>query len=285
MPKRMGVRNGMGVQNGMGVSGGTGRPGWPGRSAWIPRVVKVALVGLMVGASADRAGAQESEVIPLTADRFDLPDFTGYEVEYGSAFGRFFNQVRPFELNGVRKVSVLNIIDMPTGVIVDSKVIDGATLRLEHMASPFFAWAQEYAVGSANADGFEWIRIPIEGGEPLRSTGVASHGGVVDDLGFSPTLASLMPQPLGSSFRLPALQARRDGTMGETLLEYRVLRRERLWLDSGVTCECWVLEQEDSAGGIHHFWISREAPFLIKRHRDVGGERDFVSEVISFRRY
>ncbi len=247
------------------------------------RVASAAGIGGLILAAAP-AAAQVDPVIRLSPEHFDVPEFSAYEVEYGSAFGRFFNEVRPFELDGTPKISVLNLIDMPGAVIVDSRVLDGATLRLEHMASPFFAWGQEYAVGQSGPEGFEWVRIPLGGGEPLRSTGEAEYGGFVDDLGFSPTLAALMPMDVGATFRLPGLQARSDGTMGSTLLSYEVVGREPLRAVDGVACECWVIEQA-AQDGVHRFWISREAPFLIKRHRDIGGPRDFVSEILSFRRF
>lgn len=231
------------------------------------------------------AGAQDAQVLRLGEARFDVPEFTGYEVEYTSAFGRFFNQVRPVEMAGVPKISVLNLIDMPGSVIVDSKVIDRRTLRMEHMSSPFFAWGQEFLVARADATGFEFVRIPLAGGAPIHAKGTAEYGGYVDDLGFSPTLAAVMPRPVGFRFRLPAMQPKTDGTMASVLIEYHVTGRETLSLASGVRCECWVIDQTDSAGGLHRFWVSREAPFLIKRHRDVGGPRDFVSEVLSFKSY
>lgn len=230
------------------------------------------------------AGAQSSEVTTIYPgdERISVPEFTGYEAEYTSAFGRFINQVRPV---GDDWISVINLIDMPNGVIVDHRGIDRQSLRMEFFHSPYFAWGQEYVVGQMDESGYDWTRVPMEGGQGQRTSGEWNTNGVFDDLGFSPTLASMMPLEVGAQFAIPRHFPRVGGNIDVQLIEMTVVEREILVLDSGVECNCWVIEEVDNAGARHRYWIDRQAPFLFRRHRDIGGQRDFVSEVMSFRTY
>lgn len=241
---------------------------------------------VLVAISASPLVAQDTgRIIRAEPDGIDVPDFDGYEVEYTSAFGRFFNRVQPFDVDGAGKISVLNLIEMPDGVIVDSKSIDRATLRLDYFMSPFFAWGQEYIVSQWTAEGMEWNRIPLGGGEAIRVVAESEHGGFMDDLGFSPTLAAVMPLPIGTRFQMPGLRYGTDGSVAERLVDYEVVGRESLSLESGVACDCWVIDQTDAAGATHRFWVSREAPFVFKRARNFGEPQEFVSEVLHFRHH
>jgi len=193
------------------------------------------------------------------------------------------------------KISVLNIIHMPDRVIVDHRGLDRASLRMEYFYSPFYGWGPEYVVGAYSAQGYDWTRVPEGGGDAIRiqgdwlddgeidggSDGVL--GGVFDSLGFSPTFAALLPMDDGVRFRLPKEQPRADGSVDMVLANFTVIGRETLDLASGVGCTCWVLEEREPRGTVHRYWVAREAPFLFRRHRDIGGPRDFVSEVLSFR--
>ncbi|PHR57604.1 MAG: hypothetical protein COA47_11530 [Robiginitomaculum sp.] len=129
---------------------------------------------------------------------------------------------------------------------------------------------------------YDWVRTPIGGGDPIRITGELANKGSVDIM-FSPTLASLMPMEIGAKFKLPQAYPRKGGRVSSEFDEYTVLRKEHLELDSGVSCDCWVIESKTWGGTVSHFWVSREAPFVYRRHRDVGGRRDFVSNVTSYR--
>ncbi|MCG8434100.1 MAG: hypothetical protein MJA83_08730, partial [Gammaproteobacteria bacterium] len=66
--------------------------------------------------------------------------------------------------------------------------------------------------------------------------------------------------------------------------EYEVLSKERLNLGPGLDCECWVIQKKRwGDGSIEQIWVARKAPFVFRRHRDVGGRRDFVSDLLDFR--
>lgn len=245
------------------------------------------LSGFGTGASAatEPKGSAEPPVLSITpgSERLKTPEFEPYEAEYGSAFGRFFNQVRKFSGEGGDKISVLNIIEMPKGVIVDHRIIDAATLRIENFTSPYFAWGKEQVIVRATSNEYSLVRAPIDGGEPIYKTGALDNNGYFDGLGFSPTMAALLPLDVGAKFQMPKDQPTKDGGILSQFSQYEVVGKEHLDLDSGVSCDCWIIQQKAGRGVIHKYWISREAPFLIRRHRDVGGKRDFVSDVISFR--
>ncbi len=216
-------------------------------------------------------------------ERIDTPEFEPYEIEYTSAFGRFYNQVRKFRGENGEKISIINIIEMPQMVIVDHRTIDALALRIETFHSPYFAWGAEYVSMRAEAEEYNLVRIPVAGGEPIHTTGKLDNNGYFDSLGFSPTFAAILPLDVGTKFKMPKDEPRRDGSVVSVLSSYEVVGKENLTLTSGVSCECHIIQENAENGTIHKYWISREAPFLIKRHRDVGGARDFVSEVLRFR--
>ncbi len=232
-----------------------------------------------------RAQDLDSLIILPGDARLDPVDFSPYEVEYRSAFGRFFNQVRQFTLDSVDKISVVNLIASPSAVIVDHRIIDAHSMALEGFYSPYFAWGEEFLAARTDTSGYDWTRIPLRGGEPVRMTGVFEHRGMFDDLGFSPTYAALLPLPVGTIFYIPKMQPRRDGSVVTALVEHEVVGRETLSFGAGRSCECWVIEERAANGSISRLWVTREAPFFIKRHRDIGGRRDFISDIVSFRFY
>lgn len=226
--------------------------------------------------------AQESAAhhAPSAAAAIQLPEFDAYEVEYTSAFGRFTHQVRPV---GDSVISILNIIETPQGVIVDHRGLDAATMRQTYFYSPYFAWGQEYVVGHMSEAGYDWTRVPLGGGAPQRISGEWETGGVFDSLGFSPTLAALMPMESGESFSLTFGVPIADGQVRADPAVFVVVGREALQFPGGIACECWILEQQDPGGSVTRFWVDRHAPFIFRRHRDIGGPRDFVSDIIRFR--
>lgn len=249
-------------------------------STWITLMFAI---GVVASAPSGAHALQVADARSFAELRIDMPDFDGYEVEYTSQGGRFFHQVRKYQMEGADKVNILNIIHMSNGVIVDSRGMDRSTLELEYMMTPYFAWGQEYVVAQYQGRQYDWVRVPIGGGEPARLVGASEQGPVVDDLGFSPVFASLLPLPHGARFSIPHAQPTREGTIRSALVSYEVVGQERLELESGLSCECWVLEQTSNAGGVTRFWVSRDAPFVFRRHRDIGGSRDFVSDALSFR--
>lgn len=217
--------------------------------------------------------------------RLKVPDFAPYEVEYTSAFGRFFNEVRAFDLEGTPKISVLNLIDTPNSVIVDHSIIDRGTLRQESGMTPLFAWGPEFLVYRATAEAYDLVRVPLAGGAPIHKTGALARAGFFEGLGFSPTLAAFLPLPSGTRFRIPRMQPRPDGSVDVVLVNMAVVGTESITTPAGVSCACTIVEETAEGGPTHRYWVSREAPFLFKRHRDIGGARDFVSEVLTFRHY
>ena len=253
-----------------------------------PAALALALVACSAGvtqsAQAETSAAEARDVITILPgdERLQTPDFEAYEVEYGSAFGRFFNQVRKFKGEDGDKISVLNIIEMPQGVIVDHRTIDTKSHRLETFNSPYFAWGEEFVFMRATVDKYDLVRVPISGGEPIYSTGEFKHNGYFDGLGFSPTMAALLPLEIGTKFQMPKDQPGKDGSLDSVLSSYEVIGTEQLNLPSGVSCECTVIQETSANGTIYKYWISDKAPFMIQRHRDVGGKRDFISKVIKF---
>jgi hypothetical protein len=244
-----------------------------------------ALITVGCGAEVSAQSGPSDEILLITPgdSRLHTPEFDPYEVEYGSAFGRFYNQVRKFTDQGSEKISVLNIIEMPQGVIIDHRTIDAATLRIETFNSPYFAWGKEQVFMQSAADKYSLVRIPIDGGDPIHSTGTLENNGYFDSLGFSPTLAAILPLDVGTKFQMPKDQPRKNGSVVSVLANYEVVAKEKLNLPSGVSCDCWVIQEISENGSIHKYWISQTAPFLLRRHRDVGGKRDFISDVITFR--
>lgn len=216
--------------------------------------------------------------------KFKTPKFSNYETTYNSAMGkngRFSLQAR--KSNDGKKLSMIDIIPMKDNVIVAQRVIDLKSHRSVFSAQPYFAWGMEYIVGQNTSEKYDWQRVPIGGGEAIRTQGELANAGGVDVM-FSPTLASLMPMDIGTKFRMPEIFPRKGGFVSSELNDYKVLRKEHLELKSGVSCDCWVIEKTSWGGGsTTQFWVSREAPFVFRRHRDVGGKRDSVSDVMSFR--
>ncbi|MEM7417408.1 MAG: hypothetical protein AAF389_18090 [Gemmatimonadota bacterium] len=219
---------------------------------------------------------------PLARMNIDVPDFEPYQAEYTSAFGRFLHEAWPYALDGRPKVGVVNTIVTPEGVIVDSRSFDRGTLHIDYMTSPYFAWGQEYVVALFQGSQHQWTRVPLGGGEPVVLRATSEDGPLVDDLGFSPAFASLLPLEVGTSFSMPVPRPLADGTVGSALMTFEVVGTEHLSLASGYACDCTVLEQKGPGESVTRFWVSREAPFVFRRHRDVGGQRDFVSDLLGF---
>jgi hypothetical protein len=229
----------------------------------------------------------EAQVVPSVLEpgrqQMVVPRFEPYEAEYGSAFGQFLNQVRSFSLNQAAKISILNLIDMPTGIIVDHRVLDASTLRMELMVSPYFFWGQEILVAQSSAQTVDWTRVPIGGGAPARHTAPVQYQGYFDDVLFGPTLAALPGLQTGAAFQLPLPVASADGGVAAVPVTLTVVGRETLRTPAGPTCECWIIEQKAAGGFATRFWVATQAPFVFRRHRDIGGPREFVSELIGFR--
>lgn len=226
--------------------------------------------------------AEPIEILPGDA-RFKAPAFEDFEVRYGSTFsknGAFTLQVR--NVAGGAKTHIMDIIPGEQAVIVAFRMIDAASQRIEFSAGPYFAWGQEFVVQQASPQELDMTRIPIGGGEPVRQASALPHGGFIADT-FSPTLAALMPMEAGTKFRLPLTEPRADQSMANVFADFEVIGREKLTLDSGVSCDCWIIEEKTSSMPKSRIWVSREAPFFYRWHRDIGGQRDFVSEVLSFK--
>lgn len=237
----------------------------------------------VVARSADSDGIVT--ILPGDA-RFKTPGFDDYEALYTSSSsksGAFTLQVR--RTGDGKSINMIDIIPMQESVIVAQRNIDFQTHRVESGAGPNFAWGGEYIVRNFGDKDYDWTRVPLRGGEPKRMMGEFQNGGAVSEM-FSPTLASLMPMEVGTKFRMPAAYPRKGEFVSSELDEYQVLRKERLDLPSGLSCDCWVIEKK--LWGNHYeskemIWVSREAPFVFRRHRDVGGKRDFVSDLLAFR--
>lgn len=248
-----------------------------------------ALVSGLLGATAasSQPAAEDAQVILPGDSRLNTPPFDDFEAVYTSSSsktGGFTLQAR--KTGDGKRLTLVDIIPMKDNVIVAHRNIDLATHRFESSAGPYFAWGAEIVVQQASPTAYDWSRIPIGGGEPKRVAGEMAGGGTFDDM-FTPTLASLMPMAPGTKFRLPVAYPRKSEIVSSEFDMYQVLRREHLELPLGLSCNCWVIEKR--AWGSEYksrelIWVSREAPFVFRRHRDVGGQRDFVSEVLSFRR-
>lgn len=224
------------------------------------------------------------EVFEPGSEAFAKLNIKDYEARYTSSFsktGEFTLHVRTS--GDGKKLSMVDIIPGETSVIVAQRVIDLESQRLEFSAGPYFAWGPEFIVSQSNGDRYDWARVSIGGGEPKRSFGEIAHSGYVSEM-FSPLLASLMPRDVGASFQLPNSYARKGETVSSELDTYEVVGREELETPSGLKCNCWVLDKTGWAGGQERIWVSLDAPYVFKRHRDVGGPRSFVSELLSFRR-
>jgi hypothetical protein len=244
--------------------------------------VALAVVCLTGGCSAQADPSAPETVLPGDK-RFDTPAFTDYEATYKSAGGKagtFTLQAR--KSNNGKKLSLIDIIPMKENVIVSQRVIDLKSHRFEFSAGPFFPWGPEFVVAQTSTTNYDWARIPIGGGEPKRATGEVANTGYISEM-FSPTLSALMPMAVGTRFRLPEAIPIVDETVRSDLIEYEVIGRENLELADGLSCDCWVIEKRNGNGTIERIWVARKAPFVFRRHRDGGGKRDFVSDLLSFR--
>lgn len=222
------------------------------------------------------------EIIEPGSEVFKTLTIPDYQARYTSSFsktGEFTLHVRTS--GDGRKLSMVDIIPGEESVIVAQRVIDLESQRLVFSAGPYFAWGPEFIVGQSSGNTYDWARVPIGGGEPKRSSGEIAHSGYASEM-FSPLLASLMPRDVGARFQLPNSYARKGETVSSELDTYEVIGREELATPSGLNCDCWVLDKSGWAGGPERIWVSIEAPYVFKRHRDVGGPRSFVSELLSF---
>lgn len=243
-----------------------------------------ALSATAVMAFSPLANSQEdTQDITPGSPLFDVPEISDYEARYNSSFsktGEFTLQVRV--TGDGKKLSMIDIIPGANVVIVAHRQIDIESQLEEFSAGPNFAWGPEFIVKQTTGQGYDWIRVSVGGGEPKRASGLVANGGAVSEM-FSPLLAALMPMDVGSKFRLPAMYARKGEIASSEFDDYEVTGRESLQTASGLNCECWVIDKKTWGGSSERIWVAREAPFVFKRHRDIGGQRSFVSELTGFR--
>ena len=216
-------------------------------------------------------------------DRIRLLEFAPFEAHYtsrSSTTGAFVIRVRSIDEG--QAISLIDINPMADNVIVAQRRINARTLALEFATGPLFSWGSEYVVQQMSPAGYDWVRVPIGGGEPMRTSGEFRYSGVTSDM-FSPTLAALMPLSEGERIALPVAVPRKDGSVSDWWEDYRVLRQQTLQTPAGLSCECWVLEKAAPGGGTTHLWISDKPPFVFKRSFDQGGAREFVSELLQYR--
>ncbi|WP_209348242.1 hypothetical protein [Pontixanthobacter sp. CEM42] len=266
-----------------GASDGKANPRvrrWLGSSPFL-----LLLSACSMGASGDESDPVDPGKIIAMApgdDRFVTPVFEDYSVDYNSRTsktGLFTVQVR--KTGSGEKISVVDIIPTEDNVIVAQRQIDADTHNFDFSAGPYLAWGTEFVVAQNDSEGYNWTRVPVGSSPPQQMTGKLDHNGSVSEM-FSPTLASLMPMPVGTVFTLPEVYPRKGEFVSAELDQYTVLRSERLTLESGLSCDCWVLEKKAWSGTIDHIWVSRKAPFEMRRIRDVGG-RDFQSDAQNYR--
>ena len=230
------------------------------------------------------AQAQDARPIEVGSDAFTSLDIPDYEARYNSSSsktGEFTLQVR--RSGDGKKLAMIDIIPMENAIIVAQRQIDLASQLQEFGAGPYFAWGPEFIVSSTDGTNYDWTRIPVGGGEPVRMTGDIAHGGYTSEM-FSPLLASLMPMEVGSKFQLPAFYARQGDRVSSELDTYEILSREPMDTASGLSCNCWLIEKTPWAGGVERIWVDQKPPYVFKRHRDVGGSRSFVSELTAYRK-
>ncbi|WP_262693753.1 hypothetical protein [Kordiimonas aquimaris] len=239
---------------------------------------------LALGVFASMAvAAQEIETVTPGNAAFSIENIPDYEARYTSSSsktGEFTLHVRTTG-NG-EKLSMIDIIPMENMVIVAQRFIDIQTQLLEFYAGPYFAWGPEYIVGKTDGKTYDWSRTPIAGGAPKRASGDIAHNGYVSEM-FSPLLASLMPRDVGSVFQMPGFYARKGEYVSSEMDVFMVTGRETLTTPSGLSCECWVIDKKTWNGSLERIWVARTAPYVFKRHRDVGGSRSFVSDLLSYR--
>lgn len=227
--------------------------------------------------------AQDIETITPGSSVFSIESIPDYEARYTSSSsktGEFTLHVRT--TGDGEKLSMVDIIPMENMVIVAQRFIDVQTQLLEFYAGPYFAWGPEYIVGKTDGETYDWSRTPIAGGAPKRANGNIAHDGYVSEM-FSPLLASLMPRDVGAIFQMPAFYARKGEYVSAEMDVFTITGREALATPSGLSCECWVIDKKTWNGSLERIWVARTAPYVFKRHRDVGGSRSFVSELLSYR--
>ncbi len=231
--------------------------------------------------SLDTAGTR---VILPGSDQLSVPELFDYEARYTSSFSKTGEFTLHVRLTGDgQKLSLIDIIPGETMMIVSQRHIDVATQRIEFSGGPYFAWGAEYIVAQSDGRSYDWARVPLGGGAPKRTNGEIENHGYMSEM-FSPLLASLMPLGVGESFGLPNSYARKGEFVSSEIDTYEVIARESLETPAGLSCNCWVIEKTPWSGGTERIWIDRQAPFVFKRHRDVGGPRSFVSELTNYRR-
>ena len=227
--------------------------------------------------------AETDNVILPGSSRFKVPDFEDYQAVYSSSSsksGGFTLQARKSAVG--KNLSLIDIIPMKDNVIVAQRNIDIPSMRMNFYAGPYFAWGADFIVGQSNQAGYDWSRVPIGGGEPKRMTGEIAHKGYVSEM-FSPLLASLLPLDVGAKVKIPGLYPRQGDVVSSELDTYTVLRKERLETPSGLSCECYVIERQGWDETVDHIWVAGKAPFVFRRHRGVGSEQAFVSDLLDFK--
>lgn len=205
-----------------------------------------------------------------------------YMAQYTSAFsptGAFTLVAR--KSGDGQTLMLADIIPTPDNVIVSQRHLELPGMRLKFSAGPFLAWGFEFVVTAASSEAHSWTRVPIEGGAAKRFAGALSDGGTYSDM-FSPFLAALMPRQAGDTFSAPAAYPRSDETVSVEMDTYEVLGREVLNLRSGLGCECWKIEKRSWSGSTEHIWVDQKAPYVFRRVRDPGGEREFTSDLLAF---
>lgn len=251
-----------------------------------PESAATALVFLTLNASALCAATEQPGDSPTLRPgdkRLKPIAFEPYEAKYtsrSSTTGSFTLLARMVDRGSA--ISLIDMIPMKDVVIVAQRQVDAKTQAVQFEAGPLFSWGEEYVVRQMDAPGYDWTRIPIGGGAPVRSAGEFSTASVVSDM-FSPTLAALWPFEVGETFQLPTAVPRKGGTVDSWWEEYRVLRAETLQTPSGETCACMVLEKQAPGGGVTHLWVANKPPYVFRRNFDAGGRREFVSDLVEFR--
>ena len=246
-------------------------------------IVGGCLISINTSLSAQDQGQSTAQEIVPGSTLFKVPELRDYEARYNSSFsktGEFTLQVRV--TGDGKKLSMIDIIPGEQVVIVAHRQIDVASQLEDFSAGPNFAWGPEFIVKQSNGKAYDWTRVSVGGGEPKRASGPVANNGSVSEM-FSPLLATLMPMDIGNKFRLPAMYARKGEIASSEFDDYEVTGREVLETASGQRCECWVIDKKNWGGSLERIWVAREAPYVFKRHRDVGGQRSFVSELTGFR--
>lgn len=249
------------------------------KNAWL----RASLAGWLTLFSPQVLYGQDVMQIEPGSGAFASLDFPDYEARYNSSSsktGEFTLQVR--RSGDGKKLAMIDVIPMENAIIVAQRQIDLATQLQEFGAGPYFAWGPEFIVSSTDGEKYDWVRVPLGGGEPVRMTGDISYGGYTSEM-FSPLLASLMPMEVRAKFQLPAFYARQGDRVSSEFDTYEVLSREAMDTASGLSCNCWLIEKTPWAGGVERIWVDQKPPYVFKRHRDVGGSRSFISELTAYR--